>query len=345
MGTAEYMAPEQARSADRVDARADLYAVGVMLYEMLAGRRPVCGDEALLIATKVERGEVEPLVRVAPEVPRELAGFVHRAMAAQPELRFSTATEMRLQLERIAFAGQVGAAAGVPYGGAPRVPPLSPPGGTTVGVPDPGQAVAVSTSEGDPSTRTLRAPPLPSALVPPGYVAPAPFASGQRGPRRSRAPVTLVIVIPLLFGAAVVCILVGTGALAVPSPERNIGSTDVRPHDADRAPATMPASSPPPTVATAAPNDVPTLLPIRQTSALASPKPNPSGRSPAALPSVRDAAAPAPEVPFLYPSSLPAIPGVLALPSAFPTSLPGLIPGWTPRPSPPAAPTGSGAGY
>ena len=38
MGTAEYMAPEQARSADKVDARADLYAVGVMLYEMIAGR-------------------------------------------------------------------------------------------------------------------------------------------------------------------------------------------------------------------------------------------------------------------------------------------------------------------
>src|ERR1022692_1256212 len=41
MGTAEYMAPEQARSADKVDARADVYAVGVLLYEMIAGARPV----------------------------------------------------------------------------------------------------------------------------------------------------------------------------------------------------------------------------------------------------------------------------------------------------------------
>src|SRR5271165_5146061 len=41
MGTAEYMAPEQARSADKVDARADIYAAGVMLYEMIAGARPV----------------------------------------------------------------------------------------------------------------------------------------------------------------------------------------------------------------------------------------------------------------------------------------------------------------
>ena len=60
MGTAEYMAPEQARSADKVDARADIYAVGVMLYEMLAGSRPVQGDDARVIALKVERGEVVP---------------------------------------------------------------------------------------------------------------------------------------------------------------------------------------------------------------------------------------------------------------------------------------------
>ena len=62
MGTAEYMAPEQAFSADKVDARSDLYAVGVMLYEMLSGTRPVTGDDPRVIAVKVERGEIKPLV-------------------------------------------------------------------------------------------------------------------------------------------------------------------------------------------------------------------------------------------------------------------------------------------
>ncbi|MDP9036000.1 MAG: serine/threonine protein kinase, partial [Myxococcota bacterium] len=100
MGTAEYMSPEQARSADQVDARTDIYAVGVMLYEMIAGARPVSGDDARVIALKVERGEIVPLVQVVPDVPGELAGLVHRAMAARPELRFPTATEMRLALER-----------------------------------------------------------------------------------------------------------------------------------------------------------------------------------------------------------------------------------------------------
>ncbi|MEO6572730.1 MAG: serine/threonine-protein kinase, partial [Polyangiaceae bacterium] len=94
MGTAEYMAPEQAYSADKVDARSDIYGVGVMLYEMISGVRPVSGEDARLIAVKIERGEVRPLVHAAPEVPRELAGLVHRAMAARAELRFSSAAEM-----------------------------------------------------------------------------------------------------------------------------------------------------------------------------------------------------------------------------------------------------------
>ncbi len=101
MGTAEYMAPEQARSADRVDARADIYAVGVMLYEMISGVRPVVGDDARVVALKVERGEVRPLIQIAPDVPPEIAGLVHRAMAPRPELRFGSATEMRLAVTAI----------------------------------------------------------------------------------------------------------------------------------------------------------------------------------------------------------------------------------------------------
>jgi serine/threonine-protein kinase len=126
MGTAEYMAPEQARSADRVDARADIYAVGVMLYEMLCGARPVGGDDARVIALKIERGEITPLVQRMPDVPRELAGLVHRAMAPRPEMRFATATEMRLALDQAAM-GKRGTAA-VPAMGGASVGPMPPVG-------------------------------------------------------------------------------------------------------------------------------------------------------------------------------------------------------------------------
>src|SRR3954462_14757960 len=66
MGTPEYMAPEQAYSATDVDARADLYSVGVILYEMLSGQTPAQGDDPRVVVLKVERGEVTPLVHVAP---------------------------------------------------------------------------------------------------------------------------------------------------------------------------------------------------------------------------------------------------------------------------------------
>ena len=101
MGTAEYMAPEQAFSADQADARSDLYAVGVLLYEMLSGMRPVEGDDPRVIALKIERGDVKPLVHALPSVPPPLAGLVHRAMAARPEVRFQSAAEMRLALQKL----------------------------------------------------------------------------------------------------------------------------------------------------------------------------------------------------------------------------------------------------
>ena len=99
MGTAEYMAPEQVHAASDVDGRSDLYSVGVLLFEMLAGRRPVAGENAVIIALKVERGDVLQLRQLAPQVPEPIAALVHRAMAAKPEHRFASATEMRLALE------------------------------------------------------------------------------------------------------------------------------------------------------------------------------------------------------------------------------------------------------
>jgi len=120
MGTPEYMAPEQAYSADKVDVRADLYAVGVMMYEMLSGRAPAEADDPRVLILKVERGEVTPLVQAAPGIEPGVAGFVHRAMAPRPEMRFSNATEMRIALEDLVSGKRPGTAkiaalgAGVP---------------------------------------------------------------------------------------------------------------------------------------------------------------------------------------------------------------------------------------
>jgi glutaredoxin len=70
------------------------------------------------MALKVELGQVVPLVEAAPDVPRELAGLVHRAMAPRPELRFATATEMRLALASVMHGKRV---ATMPMAPPPRV--------------------------------------------------------------------------------------------------------------------------------------------------------------------------------------------------------------------------------
>ncbi len=98
MGTPEYMAPEQAYSADQVDHRADIYSMGVMLYEMLTGERPANGDDAHVIISRVTTGSIKHISEHDASIPPPLADVVHRAMAARPEARFASALEMRAAL-------------------------------------------------------------------------------------------------------------------------------------------------------------------------------------------------------------------------------------------------------
>src|SRR6185437_11084515 len=68
MGTPEYMAPEQAYSADAVDARADIFSLGVMIFEMLAGRRPVGGDDPHELAESYRSGRIAKLSDLVPSL-------------------------------------------------------------------------------------------------------------------------------------------------------------------------------------------------------------------------------------------------------------------------------------
>ncbi len=84
-----YFAPEQARG-EAVDARTDVFATGVVLYAMLAGRLPLEG-QAHVVMRKVALGEIPPLTETAPWVPPVLAGLVGKALAPAKEQRFPTA--------------------------------------------------------------------------------------------------------------------------------------------------------------------------------------------------------------------------------------------------------------
>ncbi|MEY9969124.1 hypothetical protein ABIA33_007211 [Streptacidiphilus sp. MAP12-16] len=99
IGTAEYLSPEQARG-ETVDARADLYSVGCLLYELLTGRPPFQGDTPLEVAWHQLQTPPEPPSTHAPALSRACDDLVLRALAKDRDQRFRSAAEMRTALDR-----------------------------------------------------------------------------------------------------------------------------------------------------------------------------------------------------------------------------------------------------
>jgi serine/threonine-protein kinase len=99
VGTPSYLAPEQARGAP-ADARADLYAVGCLLYELVAGRPPFAAPTPMAVVAAHLREQPAPLATLAPGVSRRLAEVIHRALRKRPEERFPSADAMREALGR-----------------------------------------------------------------------------------------------------------------------------------------------------------------------------------------------------------------------------------------------------
>jgi WD40 repeat protein len=99
MGTPAYMPPEQA-AGQPVDERADVYALGAILYHLLSGRAPYEGTRSREVLTQVLEGAPVPLARLQPTVPQELLDIVARAMAREPARRYPSARELAEDLRR-----------------------------------------------------------------------------------------------------------------------------------------------------------------------------------------------------------------------------------------------------
>ncbi|MFN2594769.1 MAG: Stk1 family PASTA domain-containing Ser/Thr kinase, partial [Actinomycetota bacterium] len=106
IGTAAYLSPEQAQGAP-VDERSDVYALGVVLYEMLAGRPPFQGDTPLAVAYKHVRETAEPPSSLNSVVPAALDAVTMKALAKNRDNRYSSAGEMNDDLQRFLSGGRV----------------------------------------------------------------------------------------------------------------------------------------------------------------------------------------------------------------------------------------------
>ncbi len=99
-GTVPYMAPEQLRG-EGVDARADLFSLGIILYELSTGRRPFNGGSSAEISSSILRDTPEPLTRVRADLPADLERIVSRCLEKNPRERMQSAVDVNLELRRL----------------------------------------------------------------------------------------------------------------------------------------------------------------------------------------------------------------------------------------------------
>jgi dienelactone hydrolase len=102
IGTPLYMAPEQCVADPAVDHRADLYALGVIGYEMLAGHPPFRGPAMQAVLAAHVMASPTPLLQVRPDIPKPLAALVMRCLEKQPSTRWQSAADIMAELESVA---------------------------------------------------------------------------------------------------------------------------------------------------------------------------------------------------------------------------------------------------
>ena len=183
VGTAAYLSPEQARG-EQTDARSDLYSLGVVLYEMLAGRPPFQGETPVAVAYQHVQDPPEPLSRIAPGVPQALGSITMRLLAKDPQDRYPRAEDLREHIQIVRGRLEAGAADDHPPEPAPRPrPPTAPPPPPPIPAPTP-----------EPLPPPPPKPPPPRRRVAPGPArrqqprAPEPARQRPPRPQVHRAP-------------------------------------------------------------------------------------------------------------------------------------------------------------
>lgn len=234
MGTPHYMSPEQVRGQSDIGPATDIYALGVVLYETITGKKPFDAETLPALSIAIHEGEYAPVESLRPGLPMGLGGIVARALARQPTARFRTASEFADAVSDV-LAG-LGAAA----------------------------------PESHSPTLRVEAAALAHSLLPPPATRPAPTAAGTKDlghtqlspgePRRSSvawvavaaaAGVALVVTVALLWArrpAEVTAASAEPSAVPAPQPSALPSVSPVvsaRPEPEDAAPSALPPSTKP----------------------------------------------------------------------------------------------------
>ena len=98
LGTPDYISPEQVKG-QRGDQRSDIYALGIMLYEMLTGQTPYSGPNPLAVMNERLQADPKPARKLRPEITPQLQEILNRALEREPRHRYATASEMAWELE------------------------------------------------------------------------------------------------------------------------------------------------------------------------------------------------------------------------------------------------------
>ncbi len=316
MGTPGYMAPEQFNDASGVDVRADIFALGTILYEILTGRPTFSGPTLLDTLNAVASGRYVPLRQLNPGVPDNVADAVARAVSADPASRFescdafaeavfSSHPELR---DRVIYAMPAGP---VELSRRPTAPgPKTPePARTSPSRPSMGRGTQPSATmvHGDPAPATM----LPGALEPDEPARP-PAPKRDRRPILALAGLGIMTVIgiflfavtwtatrptpppqPALIQPQIGIVDPNAGKVAVPSPATN---------PVDPATARPPASAVPPTATIASPTPSPLAHPQASAPPPASTVPS-AGPAPSPPPTPPQATEPA--VAAVEPAAVP----------------------------------------
>ena len=231
MGTATYFSPEQAQGANP-DPRSDLYSLGIVMYEMVAGKPPFSGGNPVAIAYRQVHDTPQPLSELRPDVPRGYEAITMKLLAKSPANRYATADELRADLRRFREGQQPVA--------------LTPTTGTELTTMNPSAAATQVIGAAAVAARTevVRAQPVPVAaaptLVQPSQVigprAPSPYGDDPYYEGRRRpgwvVPVTLLLIAALIGGGVLYWRNLNK---KTPTPAATIALIDVKGRTVDEA--------------------------------------------------------------------------------------------------------------